>query len=198
MRWQTIGNTFILLGALAVSLPTSASPPPIYYCNLALDGDPILQPIRDKVVLSGLSDPPFSMMANDDYATPSERQAILLWGSKRERCVKDNPPDASPISQVADEGFSAVQALILDLYKGQMTYGQFARKRQEVDAITRARIQQIIGQYQQQQSQQQRYQQQQEEFLYQSCMNRARNQIDRASCGMERAGRGAGRLFIGK
>jgi hypothetical protein len=183
---------FLILAGLTTMSMLAQANPPIYYCNLALESDPSLQQIRGKVVLSGLSEPSFTMMVNESYPTQSERQEILAWGSKREHCIKENPPQAGPITQVAGEGFNAVQALIVDLYKGAITYGQFAKQRQDVQSITNARMQQIIGQYQRQQSAQQQYQQQRGDYLDQACLNRARNPVERANCGMERAGRQIG------
>lgn len=165
---------------------------PLSDCINTLERDSVLQPISDKVSLAGKTDRLFSMMANESFPTSSEKEAIFAWATKRERCINDNPPPNNPITQVNREGFNAVQSLILDLYKGIITYGQFTRQRQEIAKIVDAKTQQIIGQYQQQQMQQQQQYQQQEEYLYQACMNRAGDIYQRNACQMERAGRQLG------
>lgn len=179
----------VLLTLLCSMQHTHADP--LSDCINTLEHDAALQPISDKVSLAGKTDRQFSMMANESFPTPSEKEAIFAWATKRERCINDNPP----IAQVNREGFNAVQSLILDLYKGTITYGQFTRQRQEiaktVDAKKQQIIMQLLQQNQQQQMQQQQYQQQ-EEYLYQACMNRARDIYQRNACQMERAGRQLG------
>lgn len=164
-------------------------------CFNALQYDNELQPISDKVALGRVGEVSFSMLANEATATPNEAQAIYKWAIKRERCFKSDPPPNNIVTHVVTDGFNTVQSLLLDLHKGAITYGQFNRQCQEIMRILTARIQEIAGQQQQQQFQQQQYQQQQEEYLDQACLNRARSQIEKASCGMERAGRDIGRML---
>jgi hypothetical protein len=47
----------------------------------------------------------------------------------------------------------------------------------------------------QMQNQRRQYEQQREDYLYESCMNRAKNAFDKASCMNERGGRGIGRML---
>lgn len=164
-------------------------------CIDVLKYDVELKPISDKVALSGIGEQTFGMLANENHPTLDETQAIFRWATKREQCIRSNPPQNSPITQANMEGFNAAQSLILDLYKGSITYGQFARQRQEIAKMVDAKTQQIIGQYQQQQAQQQQYQQQQEDYLHQACLNRARSQSAEAACNMERSGRQMGRAI---
>lgn len=164
-------------------------------CFDALENDIELQVIRDKVALVGSGGQTFGMLSNENYPTSDEKPVIYKWAIKREQCVNSRPLSNDPVEQIQREAFNAGQSLILDLYKGAITYGQFASRRQEIKKLSDAKIQAIIGQYQQQQMQQQQYQQQQEEYLYQACMNRARNQFDQSNCGMERSGRNIGRML---
>jgi len=57
-------------------------------CINALDRDLTLQPISDKVSLTGKTDRLFSMMTNESYPTASEKEAIFAWATRRERCLK--------------------------------------------------------------------------------------------------------------
>ena len=142
----------------------------------ALEYDATLQPIRDKVSLSGGKDRLFSQMADESYPTPNEREIIRAWGEKRQHCAN--------INQVNDEGFNAAQMLILELYKGGVTYGQFTSQVQDL-------VKNISEQHRQQQAQQQNQQQQQRQFCetrYQQCLNRAFDVYARNACQMELGG----------
>jgi hypothetical protein len=171
-------------------------------CLRGLASDYALQPIADKVALSGSSDRLFSMMANDSYPTATEKAVILDWGNKRERCNTSYPPEQRPLTHLYVEGFRTVQSMIFDLYKGAISYGEFNRRRQDLNTALEARIQQLVGQYQQQyqqqQYQQQQYQQQREDYLNQQCLDRARNQFDRANCGIAAGARGIGSAIGGR
>jgi hypothetical protein len=174
-------------------------------CLRGLASDYALQPIADKVALSGSSDRLFSMMANDSYPTATEKAVILDWGNKRERCNSSYPPQQSPVTHLYVEGFRTVQSMIFDLYKGNISYGEFSRRREDSNTVLQARLQQLEGQYQQQhqyqqqQNQQQhQYQQQREDYLNQQCLDRARNQFDRANCGIAAGARGIGSAIGGR
>ena len=53
----------------------------------------------------------------------------------------------------------------------------------------------LLIQQQQNISQQQQYQQNRDDFMYQACLNRAKNQFDVAGCNMENAGRSLGKVL---
>lgn len=181
------------LKAVLVLLVLLCSSQHIYAdCFDALENDTELQVIRDKVALVSSNSQTFGMLSNENYPSSDEKPAIYKWAIKREQCVNSRPLSNDTVGQIYRETFNAVQSLILDLYKGTITYGQFTRQRQEIAKIAAAKTQQIIGQYQQQQMQQQQQYQQQEEYLYQACMNRARDIYQRNACQMERAGRQLG------
>ena len=108
-----------------------------------------LDPIRTKVELvrSDASAPaPFATVTNDTFATPQERRAIERWAALREECQKRTSaanavsPAADPLQTVViqqDRAFSMdaagrVSALIVALYQGELTYGEFAQKRYEI------------------------------------------------------------------
>lgn len=172
-------TALLLLGAAKLAIAD------VYTCIGGLDADTSLWPIRGKVALSSSASQPFSMLADSTTPSKEEAQSLLDWGSKREQCVKANPfPSNNPYRQHVIEGFNATQSILIELYNGRITYGQFARQRQEIARIVEARTQQMTDQYQQQQYQQQQYQQQRADYQYQACLNRARNQLDQANCGI--------------
>jgi hypothetical protein len=161
-------------------------------CFNSLKYDPQLQTISDKVDLVYVGQPTFGMQANDNRPTTEEAQLIYRWGIRRDECFRNYPPPNNLAAQPVTEGFNAFQSLILDLYNGAVTYGQFAKQGKEISAMIVARIQGNVGQYQQLQYQQQQYQQQREDYLDQACLNRARDIYQRNACQMERAGRQIG------
>lgn len=110
--------------------------------------NPALDPIRQKIELTRAvpdTPPPFAMAANDGYPTEVERQAIARWASMRDACIARGravprvPPSATPLQATfieqdaafADETTGKVSGLIVALYQGKLTYGEFAQKRYE-------------------------------------------------------------------
>lgn len=110
-------------------------------CVSALDSDPELQSISKKVALSGKEDNLSDLLAIAVRPSPSERKAIVKWGSKRERCFKTSPPPRNAYYQISVDSFDLGQKLIQELGKGGMTYGQFAERRKEIkeDSLSKAR-----------------------------------------------------------
>ena len=111
-------------------------------CVSALETDPELKPIRAKVALSGKDDNFFTLMANEEKPTKAESKVIVKWGSKRERCFNANPPPQDAFYDLSVETFNRGQKLILELSRGEMSYGQFAEKRKEIkqDSLSQAKI----------------------------------------------------------
>jgi hypothetical protein len=66
---------------------------------------------------------------------------IVKWGSKRERCFKVNPPPRDVYYQLSVDSFNLGQKLIVELSKGEMTYGQFAGRRKEIKQASLAKAQ---------------------------------------------------------
>lgn len=184
------------LNAVLVLLVLLCSSQHIYAdCFDALENDTELQVIRDKVALVSSNSQTFGMLSNENYPSSDEKPAIYKWAIKREQCVNSRPLSNDPVGQIYRETFSAGQSLILDLYKGTITYGQFASKRQEIKKLADAKMQAVIGQYQQQQMQQQRQQQQFCETRLQQCLSRAGDIYARNACQMENSGCALGGLL---
>lgn len=172
-------------------------------CFEALGYDHDLYTIANKVALARVDGQTFSMLANENRPTPEEKIVILKWGEKRDACSKSLGQPNNPIAQISYEAFNASQTLILDLYKGSITYSQFAKQRQDIWNASEFKTQQFKQQYLQQAMQMQQYQQQQQQerqqqtqWQRQACLNRARNQFDVANCNMEAAGAGLGEAII--
>ena len=120
-------------------------------CMRDLANDPELYYIKDRIALGGIAQQTFGMLANESYPTSDEKKIILKYGSKREECRKKmNPSGNGALDQLQSSVFNASQSLILDLYSGVITYGQFARKRQDNFSDYEAKERGVLVQQQQQ------------------------------------------------
>jgi hypothetical protein len=119
-------------------------------CLADLKDDRELKAIANKVTLESNYDRDeyFDLLGIEDRPTAKEKVAIKKWASKLERCYKIKaqcyayePPDVALWSAASD---SEQMVLILELHKGNLSYGQFAAKRLEVDTTYRGKILQAI------------------------------------------------------
>lgn len=113
--------------------------------------NPELDIIRNKVELFRLvtdNPPSFDLTTNNSYPTAKEKVAIAKWAKLREDCsAKDNDainanaqPPANEMQRVFFEKETAfrkqmnaqIGSLIVALYQGKITYGEFAQKRYEM------------------------------------------------------------------
>lgn len=105
--------------------------------------DPRLDPIRDKLPLvlrpNAVTAAHF---ANDARPTREEKRAIRLWQEIRDR---SHQTGAQPTHQLLQTRLRVTRA-ITQLYAGQLTYGEFARRLREIDAQHQAGNRQRLGQ----------------------------------------------------
>jgi hypothetical protein len=105
------------------------------------------------------------MIADKSKATDSEKAVILIWAKKKQDCWREqvssmrrfSPPYPPEFINVDEDGFRGFQFLVADLYNQALTYGEFARKRNELITETRAKKEEI-GRARAQQSEQERAQ----------------------------------------
>ena len=100
-----------------------------------LFADPRLDPIRNKVPL--VLHPGTvtrALLANEDRPTPPEKQAIKVWMSIREQAQQYQLEHQGPPSARLVRTRQLVTRAMLQLYNGELTYGQFARRIQELDS----------------------------------------------------------------
>lgn len=115
-----------------------------YYRGISEDRG--IDPIRNKVAVN-VSQTTFEMLANNNKPTADEREAILALVRRREPLVAQF--DAievkynHPFHRVFQAQRNAAAALLADLYNGAITYGELARKRQELDAQAKADMERI-------------------------------------------------------
>jgi hypothetical protein len=109
-----------------------------------LFADARLDPIRDKVPLvlrSGSVTP--QLLANEDKPTPPEKQAIKVWMSVREQAQQYQLEHRGPPSPLLVRTRQLVTRAILQLYNGDLTYGEFARRIQVLDSEYQAAARQV-------------------------------------------------------
>lgn len=112
-------------------------------CFDALARDPDLSSIAGKVSLTGTK-PSLMQLASDETVSPTEKEVIALWSSKRDRCWDVWAIGATfyPNNEQVNIGATTkdtVDLLIVELYKGRLTYGDFAKKRVEVRNLADAK-----------------------------------------------------------
>jgi hypothetical protein len=120
-------------------------------CHAAIINDPSIRILVGKVSLLGVKDQTFDMLANTKKPNAEEKEALRAWGASLDRCVdKDDKVFRStnaPGEVVAH--FNAMRTnksnLIIGLYNGEMSYGEFARKRRENSAQFDAALAKILS-----------------------------------------------------
>lgn len=103
-------------------------------CYKKLAGDPELEALSKKVALSRTDAVSLIMLADESKPTLTEKPIIALWAAKRDICANLMkiefsffPSDKNgPIQQFQ---MGKANELILALYKGDLTYGEYSSKR---------------------------------------------------------------------
>ena len=97
-----------------------------------------LDPIRDKIALASARDTTFAMLANNNRPDERERAAILEFAKIREafvhRAQAINEQYQAPFRKIYIHQAQAGAAILADLYNSSITYGEFSKRRQEIDA----------------------------------------------------------------
>jgi hypothetical protein len=105
-------------------------------CFTEITSDLALNPIRDKISLSGEANQSFGVLINTTKPSSEEKNAIQKWGLARDKCLElqrlsNSANNVSPsIIALIQSHSNNQQSLIAQLYLGSMSYGEFASKRQ--------------------------------------------------------------------
>lgn len=105
-------------------------------CVNTFDTDQDLKLLKDKVSVVSAKNQTFDMLANDNVPTEEERRTIHLYAIKREECMKSHQflgtfwPN-EPLATLDQSAENTFVQLILSLYKGELTYGNFAKIRKD-------------------------------------------------------------------
>jgi hypothetical protein len=101
---------------------------------VSLYSDPRLDPIRDKVplLLKPDSIKP-SHLVNETKPTPAEKKAIEVWLQVRERAQQHIASQRGEPSMLLTQTRNDITRAIAALHRGDLTYGAFARRVQQID-----------------------------------------------------------------
>ena len=117
-----------------------------HQCLTDLKTDPELKTIANKVTLDSYYDRDayFELLTIEEVPSSKEKAAIKKWALKLERCFKIKaesyayePVTVAMWSAASD---SEQLALVVELSKGELKYGEFASKRLEIDTRYRGQI----------------------------------------------------------
>jgi len=112
----------------------------------ALYADARLDPIRNKVPLLLGPDVVQPAYLNDaTKPSPAEKKAIAAWLQVREQAQRYRTAHAGEPSPLLTRTRKEVTAAILELQNGELTYGAFARRIQQIDRDYQAAIRQNVG-----------------------------------------------------
>jgi hypothetical protein len=129
----------------AVAPPTSTGGSNDPYVR-ALYADARLDPIRHKVpLLLGPDVVQPAYLSNDTKPSVAEKKAITAWLQVREEAQRYRTAHAGEPSPLLTRTRKEVTEAILQLQKGELTYGAFARRIQEIDRDYQAAMRQNVG-----------------------------------------------------
>jgi hypothetical protein len=120
-------------------------------CLSDLNQDSELSAIADKVTLDSVYDRDsyFDLLGIEEIPTAKEKVVIKKWAGKLERCYRIKaqsyayePRNVAFWSAALD---SDQLVLVMELHKGNLSYGKFAAKRLEVDTTYRGKILQAVA-----------------------------------------------------
>ncbi|MCC6212609.1 MAG: hypothetical protein IT513_16365 [Burkholderiales bacterium] len=120
---------------------------PAMPCFRALVEDARFASLRGKVALGGALDELNSLTSSADRPTPLERVALGEWKSARDSCHRLEIPyfatRDTQIQALARDYFAAVQALIVELQGGKLSYGDFGRRRLDLYEKANLRFEEV-------------------------------------------------------
>ncbi len=114
----------------------------INQCYERLRNSPSMQTLDGKIAPK-VDEQPLSILSSNQRPTPKEKEALLTWDKERSECQKyeiehvDTMVGAATLKAALMSAQAQLRVDTADLYSGKITYGQFARKRQELAARVR-------------------------------------------------------------
>lgn len=138
-------------------------------CAKALSEDSELARIKRKVGLSGVAEQTFEMKTNKAYPTALEKKAITLWVGKVRSCydiieksMNDGQSQPSMVPLIKAQ-YPKFEQRVMQLYDKKITYGAFARARDEDQAAFLKDVEDAKRVLEQQQEQSRRQEQEKSE-----------------------------------
>lgn len=108
------------------------------YCD-GLFADPSLDPIKGKIGLRNDEETTFEMLTDTSKPTDVEKAALVVWAKKKEDCIRQDIAGmrrssvSNSLIVLTESMFQRFQFLIADLHNNAFTYGEFSRKRRELN-----------------------------------------------------------------
>lgn len=117
-------------------------------CFNNLENDRDLASIANKVMLvhsfEYAKDPQQEFTNINDLPNPEERKVIRKWAAKLDVCYKIKAAhyvyESPRVARVSIESDAEQQLLVTELYKGNLSFGQFAVKRDQIDSRRSSRF----------------------------------------------------------
>jgi hypothetical protein len=107
----------------------------------ALMADPRLDTIRSRLAVNRVDDQTPAMLANRVAPSPPERRLVRLWGEKRLGCRASSEAALKrlprQLASVMRSGHDGVQSQVEKLAAGELSWGEFARRRAAIDSEMR-------------------------------------------------------------
>jgi len=149
-----------LVFSLIAAVPCFAQQDPSIDCIRALPADARFAPIKAKFALGPTSDTTFAMLADESLASDEEREAISVWATARNECIKPGEEFRRrtylpQVNALLLEAEGALLLLAVDLYNRKVTYAKFNKRRQAAVAELRNKIDAIAQQLSSEQQAQQ-------------------------------------------
>jgi hypothetical protein len=147
---RTAAFRLCMLFLLATASGIASAQPkgnPAMPCFRGLADDARFTPIRGKVALGGAMDEMNRLTTSSERPTAPESAALGEWKRARDAChlleagyfaTRD-----TQIQALARDYFAAVQALIVELQDGKLTYGDFGRRRLDLYEKVNARYDEV-------------------------------------------------------
>jgi len=117
-------------------------------CMMKLQNDPELFGLADKVALSNADNASLAMLTNDTKPTEAEKILISLWSSKKNTCAQGTLEllNYYPNNQqglIYQQSRNETNQIVASLYKGNITYSEFAKQRQDLNSNNRKQQNQV-------------------------------------------------------
>lgn len=128
----------LVAGSLAGCATTKQDP--LMQCVAAINAKTSYDPLRSKMSLVGADEQTVAMLASTERPSEAEKPLILSWANDRQACLRQDEANRKDMHPAARNLFAMSSSMtttaISQLYGGQLTYGEFAQRRQQItDAL---------------------------------------------------------------
>jgi hypothetical protein len=124
-------------------------------CMDQLSANPRFAPLSGKLAVGSVTNVPPGMLADTSLANAKERQVISDWAAARGQCIKGDSRYGRevyrpPLQAHGIEAENKVMAAAVALYNQEISFGEFNRRRQGIEAELRGKAAELSRQIQSQ------------------------------------------------